>query len=526
MTVVNVPIEKEITNKVNLITISRFILTIIAVLLIFTGNIKMLVIAYALMGFSEVTDIFDGYIARKENLVTNLGKILDPLSDSISRFFYFFALGYHGLFPIWFVVFFFFRDIIVAYVRIYASFSGTVLAARISGKLKAAFQFAGQYALMFILLIKTIHEGQSVSNSFLIWVTVIGVLLSLSSLIIFKIRGFLVWLVVILSFLLGGLLLTINYITYEINYFTSFTIGFLVISVTMFSLIDYVMSLKNRGGRKTRITFTILMVLFLLSISPYSLDLLKNKIESDHTPIEWKSVGDDLAKTYDKKIFGAIETGEYLIMSALDKNEKPVLVVFKSDNLVNPIKEISLDKSIGTVKDLEYDDGTIYLIDDGNNMIHLLDLEKSIINGKGIITKTLNTGLYYSGTIAIFRFNSKKYMVINDYFFDKELYFFDLESIDSKKELRKQVSYTVPSEMYVKAINTEDDKMFMLVNKLGNDLIYEVSISDMIFKSSVQKGIKQIYSTADRDFKGITVYNDRILTYGKRSGSIYIGSVK
>jgi CDP-diacylglycerol--glycerol-3-phosphate 3-phosphatidyltransferase len=96
-------------NKVNIITISRIFLSIIAVLLLFSGNVKFLAIAYAIMGFSEMSDVVDGYLARRDKLVTNLGKILDPLSDSVSRFFFYFAFAWHGLFPIWFMIFYFFE---------------------------------------------------------------------------------------------------------------------------------------------------------------------------------------------------------------------------------------------------------------------------------------------------------------------------------------------------------------------------------------------------------------------------------
>ncbi|MCK4980634.1 MAG: CDP-alcohol phosphatidyltransferase family protein, partial [Candidatus Delongbacteria bacterium] len=189
--------NKKYLNKVNIITLSRVVLTIIGVLLIFSGNIKLLVIAYIIMSLSEVSDIIDGYVARRENLVTDLGKILDPLSDSISRFFYFFALAYHGLFPIWFMVFFFFRDIIVAYVRIFASFSGTVLSARFSGKLKGAVQFGGQYLLMYALMVNVIQEGGVLSDTFLFWSAIIGLALNIALLLIFKIKGKLLGIIIV-----------------------------------------------------------------------------------------------------------------------------------------------------------------------------------------------------------------------------------------------------------------------------------------------------------------------------------------
>ncbi|PID30784.1 MAG: hypothetical protein CR982_00870 [Candidatus Cloacimonadota bacterium] len=517
----NLSIEQEITNKVNLITISRFVLTLIAILLIFSGNIHMLIIAFAIMGFSEITDIFDGYIARRDNLVTNLGKILDPLSDSISRFFYFFALAYYGLFPIWFVIFFFFRDIIVAYVRIYTSFTGVVLAARISGKLKAAVQFSGQYLLIFILLVKSVQEGQAVSDLFLIWTIVIGLFITYLSLILFRIRGFLLYLVLVMSLVLSYALWIVNKIDYEFNYFTTFTISFVVVGFTIFSLIDYVMSLKNHGGTKTRVVATTILTIFLLIISPYSIDLFKNKFEVKNNSTKWEKLNFMLNPEYKSTIYGVVESPKYIFISAQNLKKEPTLLVYLKENPETLYKVITFNNSIKNIKDLEYFNNFLYIIDDGENIVYSIDIEKSLETGFGMITKSYHTGMSASGTLGIVKFNNRNFLIINDYFFNKELYFFDLDKISEDKTLRDQLEFQIETELYVKGINGDKENLFLLVNKLGEDLIYKVDLEKMIYKSSMQKGITSIIDTNDRDLKGITVYNHRILTYGKRTETIF-----
>ncbi|HSX12634.1 MAG TPA: CDP-alcohol phosphatidyltransferase family protein [Rhabdochlamydiaceae bacterium] len=100
---------------------------------------------------AELSDLLDGIAARRKNEVTELGKILDPMADSIFRLSFFFALtqGFVKL-PLWLVLFFFYRDSIVSLLRTVCALRGIALAARISGKIKAAVQ--GTAAILVLTL--------------------------------------------------------------------------------------------------------------------------------------------------------------------------------------------------------------------------------------------------------------------------------------------------------------------------------------------------------------------------------------
>ncbi|MCH9811731.1 CDP-alcohol phosphatidyltransferase family protein [bacterium] len=89
----------------------------------------------------ELTDIFDGLIARRTNRVTTLGKILDPMADSIVRLsvLFTFTKGLIQL-PVLLTLLFLFREIIISTLRTLCALNGTTLAARFSGKLKAVIQ--------------------------------------------------------------------------------------------------------------------------------------------------------------------------------------------------------------------------------------------------------------------------------------------------------------------------------------------------------------------------------------------------
>jgi CDP-diacylglycerol--glycerol-3-phosphate 3-phosphatidyltransferase len=102
--------------------------------------------------FLELTDALDGYIARRFNQVTDLGKVLDPMADGVSRVTVLLAFTLPPVeLPTWLVLPFLFRDAMTATLRIVCAWRGIVLAARASGKIKAVVQ-AGTAFLVLILM--------------------------------------------------------------------------------------------------------------------------------------------------------------------------------------------------------------------------------------------------------------------------------------------------------------------------------------------------------------------------------------
>ena len=104
----------------------------------------------------SATDWLDGYLARKNNQVTNLGKFLDPIADKmlVNSMLIFFCVTWVGIndfvqIPVLCVIVMVIRDLIVDTLRFIASKKGIVLAANMFGKLKTVFQMV---AIPFIML--------------------------------------------------------------------------------------------------------------------------------------------------------------------------------------------------------------------------------------------------------------------------------------------------------------------------------------------------------------------------------------
>jgi len=119
-------------------------------------SIPLVVLPYILLGLViilELTDIFDGLVARKTNQVTNLGKIIDPMADSIVRLSVLltFTQGIIQL-PMLLTLLFVFREIIISTLRTLCALNGHALAARLSGKLKAVFQAVATILIILMMI--------------------------------------------------------------------------------------------------------------------------------------------------------------------------------------------------------------------------------------------------------------------------------------------------------------------------------------------------------------------------------------
>lgn len=105
----------------------------------------------------ELSDMFDGMIARSRHEVTDFGKVCDPVADSVSRQTVFISFMVSGIIPLWLYLIFFYRDAFMQLLRIVCASSGIVLAARKSGKLKAVFQAITTFAVLVAVLADIYH---------------------------------------------------------------------------------------------------------------------------------------------------------------------------------------------------------------------------------------------------------------------------------------------------------------------------------------------------------------------------------
>ena len=108
---------------------------------------------FFLLGVSELSDAFDGYFARKYNQVTDLGKILDPMADSIARISVFLTFTLEPVsLPMLLVFTFLYRDSVISTLRTICALKGFALAARPSGKIKAVIQAIAAFIILLLMI--------------------------------------------------------------------------------------------------------------------------------------------------------------------------------------------------------------------------------------------------------------------------------------------------------------------------------------------------------------------------------------
>ena len=144
-------------NLPNKLTIFRVILIVPFIILLLGGQAGWFgentfvtdMIALAIFIIASLTDLIDGKIARKYNLITDFGKFMDPLADKLLVCSAMIALIEMNRIPSWVVIIIIAREFIISGFRLIASDNGVVIAASYWGKFKTTFQML--MVIVFIL---------------------------------------------------------------------------------------------------------------------------------------------------------------------------------------------------------------------------------------------------------------------------------------------------------------------------------------------------------------------------------------
>jgi len=139
-------------NIANKLTILRIILAFVCIGLILKNSLFSLILAFLAFILASFTDFFDGYLARKYNLISDLGKLLDPIADKILIIGVFCSFLELGIINAWMVSIIMFREFVITGLRLYSLNKGVVLEAKKFGKHKTIFQVLG-ILIIFIALI-------------------------------------------------------------------------------------------------------------------------------------------------------------------------------------------------------------------------------------------------------------------------------------------------------------------------------------------------------------------------------------
>ena len=156
-------------NLPNLITLSRIPILFGIVALLYLPFAGASSLAFVLFVIGALTDWADGYVARKQGLVSNFGKLMDALTDKVFMVGLFISLLAVGILPGWslpLLLLILSREFLITGLRLVAASSGIILAAEKSGKHKTVSQIVAAILLMLAEAVR-----QDFPQTFPLWVS-------------------------------------------------------------------------------------------------------------------------------------------------------------------------------------------------------------------------------------------------------------------------------------------------------------------------------------------------------------------
>jgi CDP-diacylglycerol--glycerol-3-phosphate 3-phosphatidyltransferase len=173
----------------NLLSILRLILAPVVLWLVLSGSVQALGLALFLMVVAELTDFFDGFLARTLKQESEIGRLIDPVCDVIYHVTVFLAFVKQGWMSPWMLFVIYARDLGVPYLRTLGRQRGVDIGVRFSGKVKTGVHGVAQIAVVLVALgylSETLYGGMSTNFVVLLIATVV----SLISLVDYAIAAF------------------------------------------------------------------------------------------------------------------------------------------------------------------------------------------------------------------------------------------------------------------------------------------------------------------------------------------------
>jgi CDP-diacylglycerol--glycerol-3-phosphate 3-phosphatidyltransferase len=136
----------------NQLTVTRIILTPLFAFLFLSSNKTLNQISLFVFLIAALTDWYDGWLARKYNYISELGKFLDPLADKILTSTAFFLFVYIDILNFWMVLIIVIRDLLVTLLRVYGQYKKRAFSTSFLAKVKTSLQMIFLYYLLFVYI--------------------------------------------------------------------------------------------------------------------------------------------------------------------------------------------------------------------------------------------------------------------------------------------------------------------------------------------------------------------------------------
>lgn len=151
-------------NIANKLTLLRIILTFVFMFFLFQPGLWAKAISLSIFIFAALSDFFDGRIAQRKNMVTDFGRLMDPIADKILVLAAFAVFVQMQLIEAWMFVIIISREILITSLRLFALNKGKVLSASRAGKHKTLSQMLVILAILGFIVLKEAIKMYSTWN--------------------------------------------------------------------------------------------------------------------------------------------------------------------------------------------------------------------------------------------------------------------------------------------------------------------------------------------------------------------------
>ena len=139
-------------NLPNILTFSRIVFAVVLIFLLEESSQIGNILALIVFVIASLTDFYDGHLAKKRGLISDFGKIMDPVADKILLLSVFGVLAHIGKIAWWMFIVIAIREVLVTGSRLWAMRQGQVLAAERAGKIKTVVQITAVLAILINLV--------------------------------------------------------------------------------------------------------------------------------------------------------------------------------------------------------------------------------------------------------------------------------------------------------------------------------------------------------------------------------------
>lgn len=144
-------------NIANRITMLRIALTFVFMFFLFCHGFWAKIISLVIFLIAALSDYLDGFIAQKRNMITDFGRLMDPIADKILVLAAFAAFVQMQLIEAWMFVIIVSREILITSLRLFALTKGKVLSAAAAGKHKTVSQMSVIFLILLFIVLKEVR---------------------------------------------------------------------------------------------------------------------------------------------------------------------------------------------------------------------------------------------------------------------------------------------------------------------------------------------------------------------------------